>query len=105
QAEDGIRDFHVTGVQTCALPISDRGTSGAAGAAGTAPSTSARAFARSTLSAQRRGDRRGPTDSRLLRDSVGASAGNVSLRRGSEIGRASCRERRWRGGGGARCRK
>src|SRR5690606_40413726 len=28
QAEDGIRDFHVTGVQTCALPISG-GTSGA----------------------------------------------------------------------------
>src|SRR5690606_40895029 len=29
QAEDGIRDFHVTGVQTCALPIShsfQRGT-------------------------------------------------------------------------------
>src|SRR5690606_40598906 len=25
QAEDGIRDFHVTGVQTCALPISTRG--------------------------------------------------------------------------------
>src|SRR5690606_39688166 len=25
QAEDGIRDFHVTGVQTCALPISSRG--------------------------------------------------------------------------------
>src|SRR5437870_11397791 len=24
QAEDGIRDGHVTGVQTCALPISDR---------------------------------------------------------------------------------
>src|SRR5690606_40984064 len=24
QAEDGIRDFHVTGVQTCALPISNR---------------------------------------------------------------------------------
>src|SRR5690606_40833410 len=23
QAEDGIRDFHVTGVQTCALPISE----------------------------------------------------------------------------------
>src|SRR5690606_39288806 len=29
QAEDGIRDFHVTGVQTCALPIFEaRGTSG-----------------------------------------------------------------------------
>src|SRR5207302_4153311 len=25
QAEDGIRDFHVTGVQTCALPISGNG--------------------------------------------------------------------------------
>src|SRR5690606_41129028 len=25
QAEDGIRDFHVTGVQTCALPISTVG--------------------------------------------------------------------------------
>src|SRR5690606_40478338 len=27
QAEDGIRGFHVTGVQTCALPISGRGLS------------------------------------------------------------------------------
>src|SRR5690606_3524255 len=26
QAEDGIRDFHVTGVQTCALPISYENT-------------------------------------------------------------------------------
>src|SRR5690606_40853588 len=26
QAEDGIRDFHVTGVQTCALPISSGST-------------------------------------------------------------------------------
>src|SRR5690606_39680867 len=30
QAEDGIRDFHVTGVQTCALPISVREMGGAA---------------------------------------------------------------------------
>src|SRR5207302_3944480 len=28
--EDGIRDFHVTGVQTCALPISGRDTNCAA---------------------------------------------------------------------------
>src|SRR5436309_15334294 len=28
QAEDGIRDFHVTGVQTCALPISRRAPCG-----------------------------------------------------------------------------
>src|SRR5690606_39702462 len=27
QAEDGIRDFHVTGVQTCALPIFGEGPS------------------------------------------------------------------------------
>src|SRR5690606_39382971 len=27
QAEDGIRDFHVTGVQTCALPIYKRANS------------------------------------------------------------------------------
>src|SRR5690606_39595515 len=27
QAEDGIRDFHVTGVQTCALPILAAGVS------------------------------------------------------------------------------
>src|SRR5690606_39933252 len=27
QAEDGIRDFHVTGVQTCALPIWGEGGS------------------------------------------------------------------------------
>src|SRR5690606_40558288 len=27
QAEDGIRDFHVTGVQTCALPIFIQGWS------------------------------------------------------------------------------
>src|SRR5690606_40624005 len=26
QAEDGIRDFHVTGVQTCALPILQGGS-------------------------------------------------------------------------------
>src|SRR5690606_39545453 len=33
QAEDGIRDFHVTGVQTCALPISDRQANGVDGEA------------------------------------------------------------------------
>src|SRR5690606_39887878 len=46
QAEDGIRGFHVTGVQTCALPISPHGASAAlidrlltkAEAAGTKPS-------------------------------------------------------------------
>src|SRR5256885_6415648 len=32
QAEDGIRDYKVTGVQTCALPISGAGAPGALGA-------------------------------------------------------------------------
>src|SRR5699024_11247674 len=32
QAEDGIRDRNVTGVQTCALPISDAYATGPAGA-------------------------------------------------------------------------
>src|SRR5690606_39723988 len=31
QADDGIRDFHVTGVQTCALPISHPLVSGSQG--------------------------------------------------------------------------
>src|SRR5436189_6346303 len=34
QAEDGIRDTSVTGVQTCALPIWDRQPESAAGAGG-----------------------------------------------------------------------
>src|SRR5690606_39663819 len=33
---DGIRDFHVTGVQTCALPILPRGCRPATGATGAA---------------------------------------------------------------------
>src|SRR5699024_11468583 len=35
QAEDGIRDRNVTGVQTCALPISEDSTSGAGGGGAT----------------------------------------------------------------------
>src|SRR5690606_40705547 len=52
QAEDGIRDFHVTGVQTCALPIYPLSLSrcepsqrpGTATAAATASSACARAY-------------------------------------------------------------
>src|SRR5690606_41203460 len=84
QAEDGIRDFHVTGVQTCALPISG----------GAAPPR------------RRRGLRRRP-DARALIEPVRAVArhptecwGGDCHRSGTrtamvvgEIGRASCRER------------
>src|SRR5690349_22050281 len=37
QAEDGIRDLYVTGVQTCALPISSRTRARATAAPGTRP--------------------------------------------------------------------
>src|SRR5690606_40146769 len=69
QAEDGIRDFHVTGVQTCALPIS-------------ASSTSATTASRS---------RSTPHGSRSRWPRAACS-------RSRQIGRASCREKcrsRW----------
>src|SRR5690606_40199443 len=44
QAEDGIRDFHVTGVQTCALPISEGETLGLVGESGCGKSTTGRAI-------------------------------------------------------------
>src|SRR5215208_5041641 len=46
QAEDGIRDGHVTGVQTCALPISATGSTGMGRQVG--PKLAAR-FARAIL--------------------------------------------------------
>src|SRR5260370_28582807 len=84
QAEDGIRDSSVTGVQTCALPIYPAAVGelrlrrGVAGAGGRVPQVDA-----------------APTGLRQLRP----AAGQVRPRRetavvgGGEIGRASCRER------------
>src|SRR5690606_40642835 len=54
QAEDGIRDFHVTGVQTCALPISfmpgtvDLRTSSTAGSAAASTGISASEIGRAS---------------------------------------------------------
>src|SRR5260370_26449193 len=82
QAEDGIRDSSVTGVQTCALPISLRSNAacdhtgrGCARGVGT-QSASASRHARSSIHTDKR---------RAMRERIPASA--------SEIGRASCRER------------
>src|SRR5437764_10613448 len=79
QAEDGIRDTSVTGVQTCALPISTRTPGGAA---------LSRTPANSVL----------PLLSMAARTYLGVSGSRI--RDGSEIcsdvdkiGRASCRER------------
>src|SRR5207237_2128309 len=83
QAEDGIRDSSVTGVQTCALPIS--------------------AESRSRLSHRRRRGRCRRRRRCERRDLL--SAADPQLRRRSdnggwhEIGRASCREGWWSGGG------
>src|SRR5256885_3483279 len=63
QAEDGIRDYKVTGVQTCALPISPRRT----------------VFGRIS------------TSGRCLGASPTSSVTTYSGR--TQIGRASCRER------------
>src|SRR5690606_40274052 len=88
QAEDGIRDFHVTGVQTCALPISQR-----------------------PPAAQDHGGGAETEDEQLPGGDVGESGGQAGDEvdaaldhRGGvqvgEIGRASCRERveMWVGG-------
>src|SRR5699024_11657162 len=90
QAEDGIRDRNVTGVQTCALPISGFtvATTGKP-----ACSRSSRPLPRHWLSC---------TTSKSAR----RSARTRAARRLKEIGRASCRERGEVGaGGGARTRQ
>src|SRR2546429_6736758 len=83
QAEDGIRDVAVTGVQTCALPIShgERGVQGDHGDhhLGAVPVEQ--------LAAVRRPHRLAPTLERHL------PAAARSGERPHEIGRASCRER------------
>src|SRR2546429_2594280 len=84
QAEDGIRDVAVTGVQTCALPISDWG--GPVGLEERAPSVAHDPHFREWWATYLR---------------MGASPGaavaltqmNSEIDAREEIGRASCRER------------
>src|SRR5207245_10681019 len=82
QAEDGIRDATVTGVQTCALPISRRSRPPGAG------------------------PRASPS---LVRSASGGRAGQQDdlavAREVEQIGRASCRERVWVAVGGGAVRK
>src|SRR5690606_41009206 len=72
QAEDGIRDFHVTGVQTCALPIWSRPV---------------------RPSARSRTDRTVHASHRPRPDPC--AAGWRATAPAPGIGRASCRERVW----------
>src|SRR5690348_17717966 len=80
QAEDGIRDGRVTGVQTCALPICPSAPTRRA----TAPSTS-RPPASTPRPARRRRPRTAMTRSRPSRTLRSPTS--------IQIGRASCRER------------
>src|SRR5690349_6987949 len=72
QADDGIRDLYVTGVQTCALPI----------------------YARRGAQPRRRGGLHGVAASGNHGSRAGRFRGHARGRRArGKIGRASCRER------------
>src|SRR5690606_40337519 len=81
QAEDGIRDFHVTGVQTCALPISAQPVTGAV-ATGADSQAGAPPYGRSPARSVT-----SPKPARRCRSS-------------RQIGRASGRGRGWAAAGG-----
>src|SRR5947208_1033676 len=88
QAEDGIRDDLVTGVQTCALPIC--GARSLSDECTWANSSFARVPAADPDAAD---DDRGGDEDRRDAPDVGDRTDD------DEIGRASCRERGWSGGG------
>src|SRR5207247_7734069 len=88
QAEDGIRDPLVTGVQTCALPISFI----------TVPPSICRRCARVSSTRSRPPtacSSRVCTSARWLLGRKHFRASSTGPIAAPEIGRASCRERRW----------
>src|SRR5207249_6462601 len=93
QAEDGIRDRNVTGVQTCALPISG-------------VRSPPRQYSQVARAAGRAGGNRSAEDHGGLvsRPALGfrvrREPGRCEARLRDEIGRASCRERVWSWGEG-----
>src|SRR5256885_5434427 len=84
QAEDGIRDYKVTGVQTCALPISAAATSHWPSGLAASEATLATNF---TVAM--------PADAGRRNSSAMRARRWVAIRPGgpNKIGRASCRER------------
>src|SRR5690606_39863158 len=88
QAEDGIRDFHVTGVQTCALPIWTPSRPSRPVIVPASPGCSAP----SSDSRHGRGSLR-PCAINLFCEGTNMSKKILVLP--GEIGRASCRERGW----------
>src|SRR5207245_5727742 len=102
QAEDGIRDATVTGVQTCALPIFNCSIPvGLAGAGRALPFSSVRERVRAVRQP------RGTAEARHTRTYPPCSSprcvgARLITKCGREIGRASCRERVWVEVGGER---
>src|SRR5690606_39826257 len=94
QAEDGIRDFHVTGVQTCALPISPSGGS-TSGAASDTPTP-----------VRRGASAAGPGNEGSTGNTSTVGASGMSMLAASGFARARSEERRvgheWPSGGGTR---
>src|SRR5205807_4427415 len=101
QAEDGIRDYKVTGVQTCALPIY------LVGGDGMRPIAVELELADQPVAGDQRQKGQRADALRLQhREQLGelrvrGGVGDHDGHRVAQIGRASCRERveRWGGGG------
>src|SRR5690606_40696460 len=91
QAEDGIRDFHVTGVQTCALPIWLLAESAWARASSLEMTPSLYIRNRACSKVWEPGERLFSIAS-LMPLMLPSSISSAMWR---EIGRASCRERVW----------
>src|SRR5262249_59796696 len=100
QAEDGIRDWSVTGVQTCALPIYSFGGMMAAEEAANNPRRVSRLVLLNPIGLWRDD---APVKNWMVMP-PGDLARLVFADPDGEIGRASCRERVWRavGGGGGK---
>src|SRR5690606_39506815 len=91
-AEDGIRDFHVTGVQTCALPISHRGQVLVVAVVMKGHVSDFRAaLAKAGVSELQLPDRYAGQEIAKVAHSMEERSQVVPKRLATEIGRASCR--------------
>src|SRR5690606_39279662 len=102
QAEDGIRDFHVTGVQTCALPISASTNSSSENLSSrSSSSVSVAPGSPSSPGNAAHGRNRSENVVRHRKSASHMRSASCGSRR-AEIGRASCREGgQLRAGGGS----
>src|SRR5699024_11304720 len=98
QAEDGIRDRNVTGVQTCALPICNA-------AIGFPKPAAYMNLSGKPIAALLKFYNIPIANLIVIHDELDINFGALRIKRGggegghNEIGRASCRERVWIGGG------